>query len=77
MLSCKHAQELFFDYLDKELSVEEAAFVQEHLDACGKCTGSIDSAQEFIDCVKGKLRDTELPDDLAKRIGSALDELDI
>ena len=76
MLSCRQAQELFFDFLDKELSVEEAAFVRQHLDACAQCTGAIDSAQVFIDCVKAKLRCTELPDDLAKRISSALSGLE-
>lgn len=76
MLSCRQAQELFFEYLDKELSVEEAAFVQEHLDACSECTGTIDSARAFIECVKGKLRITILPDDLAKRISFALSELE-
>ena len=76
MLSCKQAQELFFDYLDKELSVEEAALVREHLDACAQCTGTIDSAQAFIDCVKRKLRDTQLPDEFARRISSALDRLE-
>ncbi len=76
MLSCRQAQELFFDHLDKELSVEEAAFVQGHLDACGPCNDTFQSAREFIDCVKAKLRCTELPDDLAKRISSALSGLE-
>ena len=75
MLSCKQAQELFFDFLDKELSVEEAALVREHLDACGQCTGTIDSARAFIDCVKRKLRRIQLPHDLVQRIGSALSRL--
>ena len=52
MLSCKQAQELFYDHLDKELSVEEAALVQGHLDACADCCGGFETAQEFIDCIK-------------------------
>ncbi len=76
MLSCRQAQELFFDHLDKELSVEEAALVQEHLNSCTPCTDSFNSTQEFIDCVKRKLRTAQLPDGLARRVSSALDSLE-
>ncbi|MCH8979308.1 MAG: zf-HC2 domain-containing protein [Armatimonadetes bacterium] len=76
MLSCRQAQELFFEFLDKELSVEDADHVREHLDACGRCTDSMDSAQAFVDCVKAKLRNTQLPDGLSKRISTALSELE-
>jgi len=76
MLSCRQAQELFFDHLDKELSIEEAELVQKHLDSCTPCTDSFKSTQEFIDCVKRKLRTAQLPDGLARRIGAALEGLE-
>lgn len=77
MLSCKQAQELFYDHLDKELSPEEATLVQGHLDGCSDCCGNLKTAEEFIACVRSKLGKDRLPDGLADRISSALGKLDL
>ena len=76
VLTCEQAQEKLFDFLDRELTEEEAALVREHVAKCGPCSDSFASTQDFIDCVKGKLSQTKLPDELIQRIASALEQID-
>lgn len=75
VLSCEQAREKLFDFLDRELTDEEAAMVREHIEMCEPCSQTFESTQEFIVCVKGKLAETDLPDELLLRIRSALDSL--
>ena len=76
VLNCEQAREKLFDFLDRELADEEAALVREHIEMCDPCSQTFASIQEFIVCVKARLRETRLPPELVQRITAALAELD-
>lgn len=74
-LSCEETFRRMQDFLDRELSPEETALVQEHLDGCGICAEEYLFEASILRRVVRCLRDTEVPDDLFERVSSALDRV--
>jgi anti-sigma factor (TIGR02949 family) len=72
--TCEEAFRRLDDYLDRELSVEEMALVQEHLEICAACAREFNFETSVVQGVREKLKvsDAELPADVFSRIALAL-----
>ena len=60
-------------FLDRELALDEARLVQEHLDGCGMCAEEYLFEASVLRRVGGCLKDTEIPADLFQRVSASLD----
>lgn len=56
------------DYLDRELSAEEARLVREHLETCAQCTAEYRFEESVLTNLKTKLARISAPPDLMDRI---------
>jgi len=72
--TCEEAFRRLDDYLDRELSAEEAALVKEHLEICAGCAREFNFESSLLRGVRDKLRQIELPASLQARILGVLDE---
>jgi anti-sigma factor (TIGR02949 family) len=61
------------DYLDRELSEEEARLVREHLEGCGICAEEYVFESAILRRVRRCLQDEEVPEELLRRVSEALD----
>ncbi len=73
---CRRALELLADYLDREISEEELAFVEAHLSACGGCAERFEFEAKLIRVIKTKLRTVKAPEHLAAKIQEMLRRLE-
>jgi anti-sigma factor (TIGR02949 family) len=74
-LSCEETFRRFQDYLDRELSSEEAALVKHHLDECGICSEEYVFEEAVLKRVRRLFSETEVPPDLFSRISDSLDQI--
>ena len=63
------------DYVDRELSRDEAALVDQHLAECEACAMEYKFEKSFVSEVRKKLQHLETSPDLLKRISKALHDL--
>jgi anti-sigma factor (TIGR02949 family) len=71
--TCEEAFRRLDDYLDRELSAEETALVDEHLEICAGCAREFNFEESVLEGVRAKLRQIELPPTLQARILGVLD----
>ena len=71
--TCEEAFRRLDDYLDRELSAEETALVNEHLEICAGCAREFNFEESVLKGVRAKLRQIELPPTLQARILGVLD----
>lgn len=69
---CEETFRRMQDFLDRELSTEEARLVQEHLDGCGMCAEEYLFEASFLRRVRTCVQDIEIPEDLIERVLAAL-----
>jgi anti-sigma factor (TIGR02949 family) len=62
----------FDDDLDRELTPEEAALIQEHLEHCERCAREIRFEENVLRNVREKVRRVKAPAGLLDRITAAL-----
>lgn len=72
--TCEEAFRRLDDYLDRELSPDETALVQEHLEICAGCAREFNFEESLLRGVRSKLRQIELPESLQSRILSVLNK---
>jgi anti-sigma factor (TIGR02949 family) len=72
--TCEEAFRRLDDYLDRELSAEEATLVKEHLEICVGCAREFNFESSLLRGVRDKLRQIELPPSLQARILGVLEE---
>lgn len=70
--TCEQVFERINDYLDRELSAEEMALVQEHLDTCAVCAREYAFEGTVLDDLKEKLRRIDLPPSVREKIGKII-----
>lgn len=71
-LDCEELFRRLEDYVDRELSTDEAELVEKHLTECEACALEYSFETSFVREVKKKLRKIDVSADLRKRIGKAL-----
>ena len=71
-LDCEEMFRRLEDYVDRELSADEARLVEKHLADCEACALEYSFETSFVREVKKKLRKIEASVDLRKRISKAL-----
>ncbi len=71
-LSCDETFARLDDYLDRELTPEEAAEVRAHLDICHQCTSEFHFEAGVLEGLRAKLRRIQVPGGLAERISRAI-----
>jgi anti-sigma factor (TIGR02949 family) len=70
--TCEQVFARINDYLDRELSAEEMALVQAHLDTCAVCAHEYDFEGTVLTELKAKLRRIDLPAGVLEKIGKVL-----
>ncbi len=63
----QRAQELLSDYLDGELSGEDVAALQQHLEECEECRLELDSLRETLSMLRG-LKPAEPSSDFLQKV---------
>jgi anti-sigma factor (TIGR02949 family) len=71
---CEHVIERINDFLDRELSAEEMALVQAHLDTCEHCASAYAFESRVLDELKGKLRRIDLPQSVLDKVRKTLSD---
>ena len=71
-LTCHETFQRLDDYLGRALTPEELARVEAHLADCAVCAAEYGFETSLVDGLRGKLRQTELPDDLRGRLAALL-----
>jgi anti-sigma factor (TIGR02949 family) len=74
-LDCAETFRLMQDYLDRELSPEEARLVEEHLAGCGICAEEYIFEGSLLRRVSRCLQETDVPADLFERVRASLDSV--
>ena len=69
-LTCAELVELVTDYLDGALPSDDAGRFEEHIILCPGCASHFDQMRESIR-VSGRLREEDLPPDVADRLVQA------
>jgi len=70
-MKCDEVRKRLDEYLDGELSTEEAAAVEEHLTACGACRAEHEALKQTVSLVRS-LPKAEPPRDLSARIEASI-----
>jgi anti-sigma factor (TIGR02949 family) len=73
-MSCEQAMRQFFAYLDRALSGEPLALLDEHLKACLDCCDKLGFSRQLDAFVKSRLQDEPLPEGIEARIRKRLAE---
>lgn len=73
-LDCGETFRRLDDYVDRELSKDEAQAVLQHLEQCSCCAEEFEVERELLEMVKAKLRQIVAPPGLMDRIVARLDE---
>jgi len=71
-LNCQQCFDRLGDFLDRELTEEEAALVAMHLDHCVVCAREFHFEGAVVDSLKAKLRRVQAPATLMDRIRGLL-----
>lgn len=70
--TCEEVFRRLDDFLDRELSAEEIARVEEHLAACAQCAREHDFEASVLREIKQKVRRISAPSSLLRRIEELL-----
>jgi len=70
---CRETFRRLDDYLDRELTPEEAQAVAGHLERCAKCAEEFDVEEDLLEMLKDKLRHIAAPAGLMDRIRRQLE----
>ncbi|MBW3636098.1 MAG: zf-HC2 domain-containing protein [Armatimonadetes bacterium] len=73
ILSCKETIERLDDYLDRELSPQEAKLVVRHLKICHQCAKRFAFERELVEGLRRRLHRIEAPADLLEKIRTSLE----
>lgn len=68
MINCREAVEKLYVYLDRQLSDEEAAEVQRHLDRCPHCDDHFRFEANVLTRIHQVCRNVETPSNLLERV---------
>ena len=71
-IGCGEAVYRLDDYVDRELSPEEMAQVEDHLSQCADCAEQHEFEESVLRCLREKLRRIAIPDDVTARILDAV-----
>jgi len=71
-LNCAETFRRLDDYLDRELSADELAAVESHLEQCVICAGEFDVEKDVFEQIRERLRRIRMPADLMARIAARL-----
>lgn len=71
--TCEEAFRRLDDFLDRELSPEEMALVQQHLDVCAGCAREFEFERSVLTGVRAKLRQIDVPASLQARIAALME----
>lgn len=74
MIPCSEAVRRMWDFLDRSLSVEDAAAVENHLAFCRRCCGELEFAKELRAFLRSHEVE-EIPLDVKTRLEAFLEEL--
>jgi anti-sigma factor (TIGR02949 family) len=74
MIPCSEAVRRMWDFLDRSLSVEDAAAVDKHLSFCRRCCGELEFAKELRAFLRSHEVE-EIPPDVRRRLEGFLEEL--
>jgi anti-sigma factor (TIGR02949 family) len=67
-MTCEQAMRQFYAYLDRALSGERLAELDDHLKACLDCCDKLQFSRRLEDFVKSRLGDDSLPEGIEARI---------
>lgn len=67
-LSCQHAIERVFEWLDGELGPDQSERVSEHLQTCARCYPQLVFESSFREAMARVPNDEAMPEDLEDRI---------
>jgi anti-sigma factor (TIGR02949 family) len=67
-MTCEQAMQQFYAYLDRALSGERLAELDDHLKACLDCCDKLQFSRQLNDFVKSRLGDEPLPEGIETRI---------
>lgn len=73
-LTCEELFRRLDDYMDRELSADEAQLVREHLETCAICATEYSFESSMLKGVREKLRHIEAPPGLLERITKRIHE---
>ena len=71
-MSCEQAMRQFYAYLDRALSGERLAELNDHLKVCLDCCDKLEFSRRLDDFVKSRLGDEPLPEGIEARIHQQL-----
>jgi anti-sigma factor (TIGR02949 family) len=71
-LNCAETFRRLDDYVDRELSPDELAAVEAHLEQCLICAGEFAVEHELFEQIRSKLQRVRMPPDLMARISARL-----
>ena len=71
-LNCAETFRRLDDYVDRELSAEELAAVESHLDQCAICAGEFAVERDLLDAIRAKLARLRMPAGLMAKISTRL-----
>ena len=72
-LNCKDCVDRLADFVDRELSAEEIAAVEQHLDQCFGCSREFRFEGAVLESIKVTLRRVQAPPSLLDRIRKNLE----
>ena len=75
MIDCTTAVRQLWDFIERELPVDDQERVEEHLAFCRRCCGEVEFAEELRSFLKGAARPT-LPEDAEARLNQFIDEIE-
>jgi len=70
--TCEQVFRLLDDYLDRELSPDEIARVEEHLATCAQCASESRFERGMLEGLKAKIRQIDVPASLVEKVETAL-----
>ena len=73
--ACEDVFRRLDDFLDRELSPEEARLVEEHLSTCAQCASEHRFERRVLDEVRGKLQRIRAPEGLMDRVKQTIKDI--
>lgn len=73
--TCQQAFSRLYEYLDRVLSPEEEAQVQQHLAICEDCVRHFQFEEQLLTTIREKCQTGRAPEGLRRRIAQLIDSL--
>jgi mycothiol system anti-sigma-R factor len=73
--TCQQAFARLYEYLDRDLSEQEEALVQEHLAICEECTRHFGFERQLLTTIRERCRTGRAPESLRQRIAKLIEGL--